>query len=327
MPKEHVNDLKLGVFLITGLLVLVLALYMIGRDQRFFAGRFELRVRFRDASGLMPGNNVRYSGIQNGTVKSVRILDDTTIEVSMYIDNAARGYIRRNSPASIGSEGLMGNKVVNIGPGTTAAAVVRSGDILPSANRGDLSSAMGTLSRTGDNAAMMAEELLQTVRSINNSPVLQRLLADTAIPADIHQSLSNLRVATARINNAAAGLEETMSGIRNGQGAIGLLTNNAEVSNRMSTTIRNIHDAGESAARLMDRLDRVATDIQNDVNDNSGGLYVLLRDTSFSGRLSRSMQSVESGTAAFSRDMEALKHNILLRGYFRKLEKKKLPGN
>jgi phospholipid/cholesterol/gamma-HCH transport system substrate-binding protein len=323
MPKDHSNDLKLGIFLITGLLVLVFALYMIGKDQSMFTSSFKLRARFRDVAGLMPGNNVRYSGIQNGTVKAVQIVDDTTIEVIMFIDKATRAHNRKNSVASIGSEGLMGNKVVNIMPGDISAPLAEEGDVLPTTMQASLGAAMGTLYRTNDNAAIIAEELVHTVRSINNSPFLRVLLTDSSIPQDIHATLANISAASIRINHAASGLDAVVADVRSGKGTIGLLTANNEVREKALATVTNLHQASDNANQMIGKIDSIAAVVQTSMSGNAGGLYVLLRDTSFVGKLSRSMQSVESGTASFSEDMEALKHNFLTRGYFRRLEKKR----
>lgn len=326
MPQEHKNDFKLGIFLIAGLLVLVFALYMIGKDQSLFAGSFELKARFRDAAGLTAGNNVRYSGIQNGTVKSVRILDDTTIEVIMLVDRDARAHIRKSSTASIGSEGLMGNKVINILPGNPASPLAEEHDILPTSVYGNLNAAMGTLSRTNENAAIVAEELVHTVRQINNSPMLKRLLNDSTLPDNINATLTNIRTASSRINAAAGILETSLADVRKGKGTVGLLMADGGSRQQMETAIQHIHSASLEANAFVARLDSIAQGLQAEIKGNSGVMQVMLRDTMLMAQLGRSMVSIEQGTAAFNQNMEALKHNFLTRGYFRRLERKNKAG-
>jgi phospholipid/cholesterol/gamma-HCH transport system substrate-binding protein len=327
MPKEHRNDMKLGIFLIAGLLVLVFALYMIGKDQSMFTGNFKLRARFRDVAGLTPGNNVRYSGIQNGTVKSISILDDTTIEVTMSIDKAARAHIRKNSRASIGSEGLMGNKVINIMSGDPTAPLAQDNDLLPTTQHSNLDAMMGTLNQTSDNAAIVSVELVRLVRSINGSPVFQRLLGDTSLPDNLHMTLTNLKAASVRISNAASGMEGLVSNIRHGNGAIGALTADNDTKEKISRAVSNIYAASDRLNSLMTHLDSGATVLQGGMESRQGVLNTLLRDTAFTGQLNRSMSSIETGAAAFSQNMEALKHNFLTRGYFRRLEKKNRKAN
>ena len=86
MAKHGINNVKLGAFALAGLLFLVLLLYMIGKNRSLFGATYILKARFENVQGLVPGNNVRFSGIEAGTVKRIKILNDTTIEVTMAIE-------------------------------------------------------------------------------------------------------------------------------------------------------------------------------------------------------------------------------------------------
>lgn len=322
MAKQQTNNYKLGIFVITGLLILVFALYMIGKNRSFFSTSFQLRARFRNIEGLMPGNNVRYSGIQTGTVKSFRLLDDTTIEVLMLIDEKSRNHIRKNSLAAIGTEGLMGNKVLNIIPNELPAPVVDENDVIPARAQGDLGTAMNTLYQTNDNASTVAAELVQTVRRINNSPVLWQLLYDTSINSNLNISLANIRSASARLSKTSSLLEALMTDLQQGKGTAGLLLSDEQERRKTTEIIENLRLASVTTNLMMNRLDSMAQTFQSGINNKAGLVYTLLQDTILTGQVARSMVSIESGTAAFNEDMEALKHNVLTRGYFRKKERK-----
>ena len=86
MANKPFNNIKLGVFILLGLLFLILLLYMIGRNRNMFGSNFKLKARFENVQGLKAGNNVRFGGIEVGTVKKVNILNDTTMEVIMIVD-------------------------------------------------------------------------------------------------------------------------------------------------------------------------------------------------------------------------------------------------
>src|SRR5665647_546677 len=116
MAKRIINNVKLGSFVLAGLICLVLLLYMIGKNRNLFGNNYVLKTRFENVQGLIAGNNVRFSGIQAGTVKSIKILNDTVIEVTMIIEKKMQSIIRKNAITSIGTEGVVGNKVVNIVP-------------------------------------------------------------------------------------------------------------------------------------------------------------------------------------------------------------------
>lgn len=322
MSKQGVNNIKLGLFVISGIVILAVSLYMIGTQQNMFTSNFRLKARFRNVEGLMPGNNVRYSGIQTGTVKSVEIIDDTTIEVTMYINKTSRQYIRKNSLVSIGNEGLMGNKVINITPNKIPAEQVTEGYVLTSTSQVSITDAMGTLYKTTDNASLISEELLFTIRKINSSPAIWGLLADSSLPADLHATVVNIRESSGNIKTAALQLQQMVANIQKGKGAAGVLLADSAAGAGMALTISNIHTASQQANQLIERLDSISGVLHYGISNKQGAVNMLLYDTTLTGQLSRSMSNIEQGTAAFNEDMEALKHNFLTRKYFRKKNNK-----
>ncbi|MBS1780343.1 MAG: MCE family protein [Bacteroidetes bacterium] len=323
MANKIANNIKLGVFVIAGLLLLIFALYMIGKKSNMFGSSFTLRARFRNVDGLRAGNNVRYAGIETGTVEKVLILNDTTIEVIMSIDEKARDYIRKNAQTTIGNEGLMGNKVVNIFPNPIRGELVKDNDLLQTVQQADIGNMIGTLTRTNDNAAIIASELVETVKRINASPVLWRILSDTTLPANLSATMVGVRSSAEHLNHSIAELQAIVSDIHAGKGTAGLLLQDTAARATASRALNNIHNVTAEADGLMQRLDSIASVLQSGVSNKEGMLYGLLSDTAFTQRLSRSLNNVENGIAAFNEDMEALKHNFLLKGYFKKQARKK----
>lgn len=318
MAKQTINNVKLGVFVITGLFLMVLMLYMIGRNQNLFTSNFVLKVRFRNVEGLTRGNNVRFSGIQSGTVKGIEIVNDTTIEVSMLINDDVKDNIRKNSLAYIGSEGLMGNKVINIVSNSTLAPVVEEGDILHTREQADLNEALATLSRTNENVSVISQDLMETMHKIKNSEMLLALLNDTFLLANLHSSLRNINASSVHINNSSAFIEGTMKDMNEGRGLLGLLLANREAELRATETLNDLAITSRHVYRLVTRVDSIAAILEIGINNKDGLVYALLRDTALARQLNRTLDNVEHGTAAFNEDMEGLKHNFLLKGYFKK---------
>src|SRR5690242_10885889 len=104
--KQHkpANNTKLGIFVLAGVAFLVFSLYMIGRNRNLFGPTFTISTHFRNISGLVAGNNVRFAGIDVGTVKRVMVVNDTSVLVEMTIDESMTAHIRMNSIASIGTD-------------------------------------------------------------------------------------------------------------------------------------------------------------------------------------------------------------------------------
>src|ERR1700733_11359558 len=130
MGNQGKNNIQLGVFVLAGFLVLVLFLSKIGKQHHLFGTDFELKTTASRVGGLIEGGNVRFSGIQAGTVKSIKIVNDTTFEITFNVDDKVRPFILKNAVTAIGTDGLMGNKILNISPVSGTSKPVTDGDML-----------------------------------------------------------------------------------------------------------------------------------------------------------------------------------------------------
>lgn len=323
MATKSVNNIKLGVFVIAGLLLLVLALYMIGKDTNLFSRNFHLRARFENVQGLTTGNNVRYAGIQVGTIKRVKILEDTLIEVTMLIEEKMMPFIHKNDLAGISTDGLMGNKLINIIPAKDRSPLVEDNDILPAKPVTNTDAILETLGSTNDNINRISRDLGLTVERINNSKALWTLLDDESLPQNLRASLINTRKATENAKELLSGIQTLVADIKNGQGSIGKILTDTSIAYNLEQAILKIQAVGDNANALADELNSITKSVKQDVNNGKGAVNVLLKDSLLSQKLNKSVSNIEEGTASFNESMEALKHNFLLRGYFRKQEKKR----
>lgn len=323
MAKRSVNNVKLGAFVLAGLLFLVLLLYMIGRNRNLFSSNYILKARFVNVQGLVPGSNVRYSGIQTGTVKSIEIVNDTTIEISMLIDTKMEEIIKKDAVVSIGSDGLVGNKVVNIIPGDANDELAKDGDILLSRNPIDTDSILKTLSKTNEDVAEVVSGLKLTVERINNSTALWSILADESLPEDLRQSASNIRKATSRAGLMADDLHDIVTDVKSGKGTVGTLLRDTAFANNLNQAVIKMKQVGTNADKLSLQMNTLLTGLQNDLNTGKGAANAILKDTSVVNKLNTSLDNIQKGTDGFNQNMEALKNSFLLRGYFKRLEKKR----
>ena len=133
MKKTAENKIKLGLFVTIGLALFIVGIYFVGERQQMFGSTFHVRGIFKDVSGLQIGNNVRFSGINVGIIDDVQQITDSTVKVDMLIDENTRKFIKKNARAIIGSDGLMGNKLVIITPGTFGKAPVEDNDLIATA--------------------------------------------------------------------------------------------------------------------------------------------------------------------------------------------------
>jgi phospholipid/cholesterol/gamma-HCH transport system substrate-binding protein len=321
------TSVKLGLFVLAGAFVLILTLYLIGKSQNLFGSNVELKARFRNVSGLMSGSNVLFSGIQVGTVNKIKIIDDTTIEISFLVDKEMLPYIHRNARVSIGTEGLMGNKIVNILPVNESSPPVREGELLSASQAVSTDEMLATLDKTNMNIAAISEGLKSSVQRLNDSKALWGILDDSSLALNMKASMENISRASANVNAVTQDLHAMIADVKNGKGSVGALLRDTAFSANLEQTLAKIKEVGVKAAGVGDELDQMVGDIRHNMDQGQGTVHALLKDSSLAMKLSATMDNVQRGTESFSQDMEALKHNFLLRGYFRKLDKQRKKNN
>ncbi|MGN8068905.1 MlaD family protein [Mucilaginibacter sp. 22184] len=322
MTNKGENNIKLGVFTLAGLLVLIFSFYMIGKNHNLFGVDYEVKVRFSNLNGLIAGNNVLYSGIQAGTVKNIELLNDTAIEVTLSIDPKVSAFIHQDAIATIGTEGLMGNKVINIQPGRGKRGAINKGDYLQTRKAVNTDAMLQTLDKTNNNIALISEELKNTVVRINQSKIFE-VLNDQELGVGLRSSLGNIHQATADARDMATNLNLLVKGVKEGKGTAGLLLTDTVFAGNLNNTMQKVRMVSDNTNQATIRLNTLINNVNQDLSSKNGSLYVLLKDSVVAGQLRTTMKNIQDGTAGFNQNMEALKHNFLLRGYFKNLEKQK----
>lgn len=311
------SNIKLGTFVITGTLLFILSMYYIGDNQNIFSATFKLKVIFNNVNGLQKGNNIRYAGIDVGTVNEIEILNDTSIMITMVIENKVREFIKKDAMAVIGTDGLMGNMLINIRPGNPRSPVVEENDTLMSLDRVDSDKMLRRLGQTNTNIELISDNLLEIIEKINKGKGnAGRLLNDSSLALELERTIIELRVLSQKMVVITKSVEKN---ITEGKGTLGMLLTDTALADSINSTVRDIASAGENINKVTHDLKKMISDMQQE----EGLVHTLMTDTAMAGNLERSLKNIENGTEGFNENMEALKHNFLFRGYFRKLEKKK----
>lgn len=318
MAKNTANNIRLGVFVISGLFFLILLLYMIGKSENMFGSKYMLKAHFDNVQGLVPGNNVRYGGIVAGTVKEVRIINDSTVEVVMLIKTGMKEFIRKNAIASIGTDGLMGNKLVNITASGAPADLAEEGDLLAGRKPVDTDEMLRVLNATNSDIAVIAGNLKATIQRVNNSTALWNVLEEPEVPAHLKATLVNVRRASEKTNAMADDLQWLVHNIRDGNGSLGALLTDTSLVTSLEDAIGKVRKVGNNADTLSIQVRALIGGIQSDIERGSGMAHALLKDSTMVYRLNNTLSHIEKGTEAFSQNMEAMKSNFLFRGYFKR---------
>jgi phospholipid/cholesterol/gamma-HCH transport system substrate-binding protein len=196
MKTQTGNKLKLGVFVTLGILLFIIGIYFVGKKQNLFDTTFGLRAVFKDVSGLQPGNNVRFAGINVGIIDNITIINDTSVRVDMQIQQDVKRFIKSDSRAVIGSEGIMGNKILIITPGSSNR-VVKSNAFIATTAPINMDDILKNLKTTIENAAIITEDFSVITRSISSGKgTVGKLFMDSTFARDIDQTVTNVKKGT-----------------------------------------------------------------------------------------------------------------------------------
>ena len=320
MLRQQQNNLKLGIFIITGFLVLLFFIIMASKKRNLFGSDFELKTHFSNLNGLTKGDKVLFSGLQAGSVKKIAIVNDTTIEVDLAVDEKLKTFIPKNTVATVITDGLVGDKIVNLIPGNGNSGHVDDGDFLQpgfSLNKDD---ELKTLSRTNNNIQLISEIVKNRIGKVDTSALIN-LLSSGKVAVNLLSTLDNLNIASARAKDLVVSLNDLVKQTRRGDGTLGALLTDTVMANDLKTAIKDVKTTAIGSGKVTDQLNEMVGSVRQDIEYGGGPLHVLLRDTATAGNLIKITENLRDGTNSFGQDMEALKHNFFLRGYFRRQEK------
>jgi phospholipid/cholesterol/gamma-HCH transport system substrate-binding protein len=225
MNKESGFTWKLGMFVIIGLALFVATIYFVGRQKNLFGSTFHLKVKFKTVSGLKIGNNVRFSGINIGTVDNIELTTDTSVVVDIVIKKEVQQFIKTDATAGIGSDGLMGDKVLTISPGKASSTMVKDNDFIASKTAIEMEDVMASIKTSVDNAGIITAQLASFSTKMNNgNGALSKLISDQELGNSIKSTITNLQASSnqfaqfsTKMNDGKVGksLDSTMSNIQN----------------------------------------------------------------------------------------------------------------
>ncbi|RED49378.1 MlaD family protein [Seonamhaeicola aphaedonensis] len=319
MKNTTDEKLKLGVFVIVGLLLFIAAIYLIGQRKNMFTKTFTISANFNNVNGLLQGNNVRYSGINVGTVKRINMINDSTINVIMIIDEKMVTHIKKDAIATIGTDGLVGNMLVNITPGNGNATVISKGDTIKSYSKIGTDDMLNTLNVTNENAALLTAKLLDIANSITNgNGTIGMLINDSITAKNIQKTINNLKLTSIEANRTMGEINELVNALNIDESIAGVLLKDTLETQKVKQVINNLEVSSKNINEVVINLNETLLNIK----DGDGAMNYLANDPEFVKNLDKAIKNINNGADKFNKNMEALKHNFLTRGYFRKLERK-----
>lgn len=320
MEKTTGQKIRLAVFVIAGLVFFAVAVYFIGNKQSLFGKTFVVNAVFRNVSGVQPGNNVRYSGINVGTVSRLELLSDTTILVEMIINEKIRPHLRKDAIATVGSDGLVGSMIINIIPGEGKMPVVESGDYIESYSRISGSDMLSAFSTTGENAALLTADLLTITRAITEGHgTLGMLINDPEMSKNLKDAVANLKNTSKKTVEFMDSINKTLGNINNDETLAGMIIHDTTTARQFKKIISELENFSTGVNKSLDSLNRfIATvnELGEGIKSTEGPINAAVYDTVLVNDLRQSVSNVRRGTQQFNEVMEAVKQSRFLRKYF-----------
>ncbi|MGO3181672.1 MAG: MlaD family protein [Aequorivita sp.] len=314
MSKSTSQKIRVGIFVVVGTIILVGALYFIGSRQHIFSKNIQLYAVFDNVNGLQLGNNVRYSGINVGTVTNIEMIQVSKISIEMTVEEKAAYFIKKDAQASVSSDGLVGSMVVNIYPGNEQQATnVVSGDTIHTSMKVSMDDMLETLSKTNEDLSKISKQILM------GKGTLGTLINDTILAQNIQQTLVELKKTSEGTGVAMAKINQIISKVNYDESAAAVLLSDTASKNQIQKVFDNLETSSDNIIEVTQNMDAYLEELKS----GKGALNHLTQDEAFVREIDSTMVQIKEASEKLNQNMEALQHNFFFRGYFRKLEKQK----
>jgi len=315
--SEVKRNIKLGAFVVGGIVIFLASIFYMGREGNMFNKTFTVSAIFKNVEGLKEGDNVWLSGVKIGTVKRVQIVSEGKVVVSFSLKDKQNEFIKKDATAYVGSDGLVGSKIVVIRPGSVAK-IIQDNDTINALSPTDTQELFNIAKEVGVNARSISNDIKLISERLNKGEgVFGELLRDGPIAMDLRKTMLALKTTGENTDRISEDAKRIMNEINYGDGLISKLINDTMYAVTFDSTLQNIARVGENSKVMSEDLQRIIKKINS--SDNAVG--VLLTDTAFAHKLRGTMDNAAAASIKLDDNMEALQHNFLLKGYFRRKKK------
>jgi phospholipid/cholesterol/gamma-HCH transport system substrate-binding protein len=297
---KDLSGAKLGIFIFIGSALLIVGIFLLGNKESLFRPTFTVKAYFSNIEGLRNGAPVRLGGIDVGSVKDIQIVQDTTgkIEVSMRLQNEIQRFIRKDTKASIETEGLVGNKVVILQIGSASADPIGEGGVIQAKDPVGFAAVIDETQGIMGYTKEMTKSMSEIVEKINRGEgTIGKILTDEKL---YYQATELTKRADQSLYAVITELEKVSDIFKNlGSGVNEVITNVNRVVTEIDTIISDIHKGRGMLGQVLvegSDYDSLFTTTMSEI-----------QKTSIDARLAASR---------LAENMEALKHNWLFKSYF-----------
>ena len=304
-----------GLFIFIGIGIFITVVLTLGDQRKTFVKTFTLRSVFEDVGGLQKGNNIWYSGVKVGTVKKIDFNPNSQVEVTMSIETKMKSLIRKDAKAKIGSDGLIGNKIVVIYGGTSAFQTVVNNDSLQGVSSIKSDDMLAMLQENNKNLlAITGNFKLMSQKIKDGEGTIGSLINDPALANNLKATVANFKAASVKTGAVIAGLDNFAAKLNAPGGFANQLVTDTMIIRNMRATVTQLHQAANNANQFTSDLKKVSKDLDK----GNSAIGVLLHDETVASDLRSTIRNLNTSSQKLDQDLEAVQHNFLLRGFYTK---------
>jgi len=317
---ENKRAITVGLFLGLGLLVFILGVFTLGSQSKSFSKSIHISSVFDDVAGLKTGNSVWFSGVKVGSITKIRFIGPGQVNVVMAVDEASQQYVHRNAGVHIGSDGLIGNKIIVIDGGSPQAPVVQDGDVLQAEKMTSTDDMLKVLQQNNQNLLSITGDFKMLSRKIlQGKGTVGTLMADSVVGDQFKKAMNNFERTSASAARLAGQLEKFSNKMNTRGGLADKLLTDTETFASIKAAAAQLRATADNATGITDNLKKAS----DKMNRTDNAIGVLLNDPKSAAKLQSTFDNLQQGSIKLNEDLEAAQHNFLLRGFFKDREKAK----
>ena len=319
------RSITVGLFVLLGIIIFVAGVFVLGGQQKRFTRSIRIIAMFKDIGGLKVGNNVWFSGVKVGTVKRISFYGNAQVEVDMNVEESSRQYIRKDATASIGSDGLIGNKIVVIAGGTPSHPEVEDNDRLQTTAALSSDQILATLQENNNNLLRVTNDFKELVGNLKRGKgTVGAVLTDSMVALNFKRAMQNLERASENTVKVTGSVSQFAAKLNNRGTLANELVTDTTVFRRLSRSATRLEEAAGSANQVVGTLGKTSDNLNRaseKLNNTNSPLGVLLTDQETANNLRTTLRNLSSGSVLLNEDLKAAQNNFLLRGFFKKRTK------
>lgn len=311
-----------GIFILLGLAIFIITILTLGSQRKTFEKSITVKSFFDNVNGLQKGNNIWFSGVKVGIIKKVLITGKGQVEVDMNIEQQSKQFIRKDAKAKLSTDGLIGNKIIEIYGGTLTSGEIESGDILATDKLLSTDAMMNTLSQNNDNLLRITNDFkIISSRLVKGEGSIGKLLTDETMVNQINATTLTLQTTARNLERLSHNVSAYASKLSNKGTLANDLVTDTVIFSRLRATVSQLQQVANTSQAAINNLENAGNTLNNGLNDKSSPIGMLLNDEQSANKIKITLQNLQSASKKLDDDLEAVQHNFLLRGFFKKKAK------